>query len=111
MAHGRPSSDASPSALDAPWLRGVKAARPTLQLHGLLAPWNDWPMARKTKAKQPNPPAPPPGTSVEWRKHGAALVERQGLSSTGIRERAGRNLFNRNATPEEAAYRAAIDMP
>ena len=58
---------------------------------------------RKTKAKQPPAPAGPQGAYAEWRKHVAALLERQGISSTVMRERAWRNLFIRNATPEEAA--------
>ena len=71
---------------------------------GMIGQWHERP-----KAKQPNAPAAPPGTYVEWRKHVAALLERQGISSTVMRERAWRNLFIRNATPEEAAYRAAIE--
>jgi hypothetical protein len=66
---------------------------------------------RGTKAESQAPPAPaaPQGAYAEWRKHVAALLERQGISSTVMRERAWRNLFIRSATPEEAAYRAAIE--
>jgi len=63
-------------------------------------------MPRKTKAKQPSAP----GTNyMEWKASVRTEMRRREIPAIYLRERDVRNLFVANATPEEAAERAAVE--
>jgi hypothetical protein len=74
--------------------------------------WNPGAVARKTKASSP-PPAPrsgaaPPIGYPAWKARVREMLEQAEVPAGTLRERDLRDLFIRNATPEQAAEQAGV---